>query len=61
MESRGYLFSYLSHHSCKTQHQWIIYRQNSNINGTLGGNKIVIHSDVVGAEPVGLYQRSDAI
>ena len=30
-----------------------IYRQISNINHTLIGNKIVDHSDVVGASPVG--------
>ena len=27
--------------------------QTSNISGTLGGNEIVDHSDVVGASPVG--------
>ena len=30
-----------------------IYRQVSNISRTLAGNKIVDHSDVVGASPVG--------
>ena len=30
-----------------------IYRKVSNIRGTLVGNKIVDHSDVVGASPVG--------
>ena len=30
-----------------------IYRKTSNIRRTLGGNKIVDHSDVVGASPVG--------
>ena len=29
------------------------YRKTSNIRRTLGGNKIVDHSDVVGASPVG--------
>ena len=29
------------------------YRQTSNISQTLTGNKIVDHSDVVGASPVG--------
>ena len=29
------------------------YRQVSNIKGTLVGNKIVDHSDIVGASPVG--------
>ena len=29
------------------------YRQTSNIRGTLQGNKIVDHSDVVGSSPVG--------
>ena len=31
----------------------LIYRKTSNIKGTLVGNKIVDHSDVVGASPVG--------
>ena len=31
----------------------IIYRQVSNISNTLGGNKIVDHTDVVAASPVG--------
>ena len=30
-----------------------IYRKTSNISHTLEGNKIVDHSDVVGASPVG--------
>ena len=30
-----------------------VYCQTSNISGTLVGNKIVDHSDVVGASPVG--------
>ena len=30
-----------------------IYRKTSNISRTLAGNKIVDHSDVVGASPVG--------
>ena len=30
-----------------------MYRKTSNISGTLAGNKIVDHSDVVGASPVG--------
>ena len=30
-----------------------IYRKNSDISGTLVGNKIVDNSDVVGASPVG--------
>ena len=29
------------------------YRKTSNISGTIVGNKIVDHSDVVGASPVG--------
>ena len=32
---------------------WIIYRQTSNISRTLVDSKIVDHSDVVGASPVG--------
>ena len=31
-----------------------VYRQTSNIRRTLSGNKLVDHSDVVGASPVGL-------
>ena len=30
-----------------------LYRQTSNISGTLVGNKIIDHSDVDGASPVG--------
>ena len=33
--------------------QWNNYQQTSNISCTLEGNKIVDHSDVVGASPVG--------
>ena len=33
--------------------QKVIYRKTSNIKCTLVGNKIVDHSDVVGASPVG--------
>ena len=32
---------------------YAMYRQVSNISGTFVGNKIVDHSDVVGASPVG--------
>ena len=32
---------------------YFLYRKTSNIRGTLVGNKIVDHSDVVGASPVG--------
>ena len=35
-----------------------IYRKTSNISRTLVGNKIVDHSDVVGAAPVQLHLRS---
>ena len=31
-----------------------VYRQTSNISRTLVGNKIVDHSDVVGASPLGV-------
>ena len=34
-------------------HSQAMYRQVSNISRTLVGNKIVDHSDVVGASPVG--------
>ena len=34
-------------------HTFNTHRQTSNISGTLVGNKIVDHSDVVGAAPVG--------
>ena len=36
-----------------SQHSDGSYSQISNISGTLVGNKIVDHSDVVGASPVG--------
>ena len=34
-------------------HKETVYRQVSNIRRTLEGNKIVDHSDVVGASPIG--------
>ena len=34
-------------------HTYLTYRKTSNIRPTLVGNKIVDHSDVVGASPVG--------
>ena len=37
----------------QTKHSITIYRKVSNIRRTLVGNKIVDHSDVVGASPVG--------
>ena len=44
-------------HSIIVQNKWVRYpvnyRKVSNIRRTLGGNKIVDHSDVVGASPVG--------
>ena len=36
----------------------IIYRQNSNVSGTLVGNGIVDNSDVVGASPLGAEGNS---
>ena len=43
------------HQTCQRIHKdyLYIYRQVSNISRTLVGNKIVDHSDVVGASPVG--------
>ena len=38
-----------------------IYRQVSNIRGTLVGNKIVDHSDVVGASTVGAAQTASSL
>ena len=38
---------------CKIFATDIVYRKTSNIRRTLVGNKIVDHSDVVGASPVG--------
>ena len=40
-------------HSYVTAVKFLTYRQVSNIRGTLVGNYIVDHSDVVGASPVG--------
>ena len=41
-------------HDTKSFRFWIMeYRQTSYIRRTLGGNKLVDHSDVVGASPVG--------
>ena len=41
-------------HISKFKHLlYLHYRKVSNIRGTLVGNKIVDHSDVVGASPVG--------
>ena len=39
--------------SKNVQHKYRVYRKISNIRRTLVGNKIVDHSDVVGASPVG--------
>ena len=38
-----------------------IYRQTSNISGTLVGNKIDDHSDVVGAAPVGAAPTTSSL
>ena len=42
-------------HLCLSQitRSYSYYRQTSNIESTIAGNKIVDHSDVVGASPVG--------
>ena len=40
-------------HKCPSRHSVREYRQVSNIRRTLVGNKIVDHSDVVWASPVG--------
>ena len=37
-----------------------VYRKTSNIRRTLVGNKIVYHSDVVGASPVGAAQTTSS-
>ena len=38
-----------------------MYRQTSNISRTLLGNKIVYHSDVVGASPVGAAPTTSSL
>ena len=38
---------------CRSGEQWNRISQTSNISDTLVGNKIIDHSDVVGALPVG--------
>ena len=42
-----------SHFTCKLDTIWVVYRQVSIIRRTLIRNKLVDHSDVVGASPVG--------
>ena len=39
----------------------VYYRQTSYISGTLVGNKIVDHSDVVGASPVGVAPTTSSL
>ena len=39
-------------YNIRCSHKWI-YEKTSNISGTLIGNKLVDHSDVVGVVPVG--------
>ena len=41
--------------------QYEIYRKVSNISRTLVGNKIVDHSDVVGASPVGAAPSTSSL
>ena len=50
---------------CKSRHSGVIfkikdYRQTPNISGAFVGNKIVDHSDVVGASPVGAAQTKSS-
>ena len=41
------------YNAAQSESWYMYYRQVSNISRTLVGNKIVHHSDVVGASPVG--------
>ena len=43
------------------QAKWHMYRKTSNISHTLVGNKIVDHSDVVGASPVGAAPTTSSV
>ena len=47
-----YYIKYVLYESL-VSYAWWYYRKTSNISRTLVGNKIVDHSDVVGASPVG--------
>ena len=39
----------------------VLYRKTSNVSRTLGGNKIVDNSDVVGASPVGAAPTTSSL
>ena len=39
----------------------MVYRQNFNMSGIVVGNKIVDHSDVVGASPVGVVSTKSSV
>ena len=56
-----YLGSEVSNGTHRIRIQCIIYCQISNISGTLAGNKIVDHSDVVGASPVGAAPTTSSL
>ena len=48
-----FVLDIVTHVTFNSPHYANVYRQTSNISGTLVGNKIVDRSDVVGASPVG--------
>ena len=54
LDSR-YIGSFINNYGCVIRNSKVVfdYRQTSNISHALVGNKIVDHSDVVGASPVG--------
>ena len=52
------MFAELTH--CGLVMPYTLYRQVSNIRRTLVGNKMVDHSDVVGASPVGAAQTTSS-
>ena len=49
-----------SHQICSAILYYVVHRQTYNISHTLVGNKIVDHSDVVGASPVGAAPTTSA-
>ena len=53
--------SYINAYLDGVMHQNNIYREVSNISHTLVGNKIVDHSDVVGASPVGAAPTTSSL
>ena len=55
------MYVYLSLSSHRPNVSYNGYRKTSNISRTLWGNRIVDHSDVAGASPVGAAQTTSSI